>query len=150
MVKTSGTYEFSEVPFGSKLQLSSVELRDKELRKPLGLQFSKEDLDAEASDHHLVCLENNEVVGVILMRPASDEVIKMRQVAVDSSLQHSGIGSMLVAFSEDFSVSRGYKKITMHARLEAVPFYERLGYCTVGALFVEVGIDHYAMEKKMV
>jgi len=144
---TIKSYEFREVVFGSELQKQSVVLRDKELRRPLGLKFSEEDLAAEYSDHHLICLDDGKVLGVILMRMLDAAIIKMRQVAVDTELQRSGIGTMLVDFSEDFARSRGYKTITMHARLKAVPFYERLGYHTVGGLFTEVGIEHYKMEK---
>ena len=39
--------------------------------------------------------------------------------------------------------------MTMHARETAVPFYERLGYATVGARFEEVTIPHFKMEKRL-
>ncbi len=141
--------EFKEVPYGSALYQKSVELRDVILRKPLGLQFSKKDLAKEVTDHHLVCIEGEEVIGVILLRPVTDNHFKMRQVAVAESFQYKGIGTKLVDFCETFCNENGVKKISMHARNKAIPFYERLDYYTVGDLFYEVGIPHFKMEKEL-
>lgn len=134
-----------ETEYGSSVQRASVDLRDRILRQPLGLQFSEEDLAKEAGDHHLVCLDGDNVVGVILMRPVNAHVIKMRQVAVEAGDQRKGIGTRMVLFAEGFCREKGYSTIEMHARLEAVPFYERLGYRTSGEQFIEVGIPHVRM-----
>ena len=136
-----------EVPFDSEFYRQSVVVRDRILRKPLGLQFSEDDLRRESTDHHLVCMKNDDVVGVILMRPSDNGMIQMRQVAVDEHWQHKGIGSILVKFAEQFSLQKGYNKIIMHARKPAVLFYLRLDYQTEGAEFTEVGIPHYVMTK---
>jgi len=45
------------------------------------------------------------------------------------------------------SERRGYKRIYLHAREYAVPFYEALGYHTFGEEFTEVGIPHRHMQK---
>lgn len=140
-------YQFLEVPYGSERQIRSVELRDRILRKPLGLQFSREDLAAEKNDHHLVALDGDAVVGVILMRVLDGTTIKMRQVAIDENLQRTGIGRKLVDFSERFSKEKGFQRIELHARRVAVPFYLKLGYHTLGDEFFEVGIPHFKMAR---
>jgi predicted GNAT family N-acyltransferase len=76
-------------------------------------------------------------------------VAKMRQVAVKPELQSMGIGSGLVRFSEEWSKQQGLLSIVMHARKEAVPFYERMGYEVRGKEFLEVGIPHFKMEKTL-
>ncbi|MEZ5007342.1 MAG: GNAT family N-acetyltransferase [Chitinophagales bacterium] len=136
-----------EVAFGSDLYHQSIDLRDRILRQPLGLQFSKEELLQENDSHHLVYLEKGEVIGVIVMRPIDENIFKMRQVAIDSIWQRKGIGQTLVNFSETFSKLKNRSKIILHARDTAIPFYQKLGYQTVGNEFVEVGIKHYKMEK---
>ena len=73
----------------------------------------------------------------------------MRQVAVASTWQGKGIGSMLVAESEKTASRLGFSLITLHARESAVPFYERLGYGRVGERFEEVTIPHFKMEKML-
>lgn len=45
------------------------------------------------------------------------------------------------------SERRGYKRIYLHARAYAIPFYEGLGYHVFGEEFTEVGIPHRHMQK---
>ncbi|MEZ5004430.1 MAG: GNAT family N-acetyltransferase [Chitinophagales bacterium] len=137
------------VEFGSKLYKESIDLRDKVLRQPLGLQFSKEELAQENDSYHLVYIEEGQVIGVIVLRPLSDVIFKMRQVAIAMDWQRKGIGQSLVRFSETFAGSKGIQMITLHARDTAVPFYLKLGYHTVGEPFTEVGIKHFKMEKNI-
>ncbi len=136
-----------EIAFNSDLYNESIALRDKVLRKPLGLKFSKEELDLECDSHHLVCLYKEKVIGVIVLRPTDDTTFKMRQVAIATEFQRKGIGQQLVAFSEEFSKSIGISKIELHARDTAIPFYLKLKYSKVGEEFEEVGIKHFKMEK---
>lgn len=141
--------EMTEVPWGSDRQRESVDLRRRVLREPLGLEFSREDLEAECDDHHLVVLEEERVTAVMVLRPLGDGAVKMRQVAVEPGRQRSGLGTALVAFAEGFCRERGYRLITLHARQNAVAFYLRLGYDVYGAAFTEVGIPHRYMKKSL-
>lgn len=47
------------------------------------------------------------------------------------------------------SLKRGYKRVFMHARAYAVPFYLKLGYEVFGEEFVEVTIPHRFMQKNI-
>ena len=124
-------------------------LRDQVLRKPLGLDFSREDIAEEAEQVHLVCLREEKVVGGLILRKESDPGVAyhMRQVAVLPEFQGQGIGRRLVAFAENFVMAQGGGTIVLHAREPAVPFYEKLGYQTEGERFEEVGIPHWKMSK---
>ena len=133
--------------FGSKRQIESVTLRDTVLRKPLGLAFSKEELEQEEEQIHIVATEDKEVVGVLLLNPLSSTEIKMRQVAVDGNLQRRGIGIQMVRYAEYHSRAKGFTLLSLHAREGAMSFYNNLNYKVVGEKFTEVGIDHYRMEK---
>ena len=85
--------------FGSKRQMESIKLRDVILRKPLGLEFSGEELNQEKDQIHIVAVEDKLVVGVLLLKKVSDSEIKMRQVAVANELQGSGIGVQIVRYA---------------------------------------------------
>lgn len=136
------------VPFGSDEQIASVALRDKVLRKPLGLKFDPADLKKEYLEFHIAAFEGKQIVGVLLLKPTEDEeIIKMRQVAVDPDWQGKGIGKSLVSYSETVSRENGFTKIELHARESAVPFYEALGYTIEGEAFKEIGLPHYKMVK---
>ena len=74
----------------------------------------------------------------------------MRQVAVRADAQGKGVGRALVEASEREAIERGYARIVLHARENAVPFYECLGYATEGEPFIEIGLPHRAMAKTLV
>lgn len=128
----------------------AVALRYQVLRKPLGLEYLPEQLAMEWSDTHLAAFDTaGRIVGILILSPGKEQSVKMRQVAVAPELQGRGVGRALVAQSEDTARSMGYRKMTLHAREVAVPFYLQLGYQKVGNQFEEVGIPHFKMEKEL-
>jgi predicted GNAT family N-acyltransferase len=138
------------IEFGSTEYDETVKLRTKILREPLNMEFTIEQLEAEYADTHLACTdESGKIVGCLILTKKSDNVVKMRQVAVEDSLQGKGIGKILVSFCEEVASYNQYKTIELNARLSAVPFYEKLGYTKQGDEFFEVGIPHYFMFKKL-
>ena len=70
-------------------------------------------------------------------------------MAVVTDVQAKGIGGALMQFAENLARDRGYKKITMHARKNAIGFYEKMGYKQQGDEFIEITIPHYVMEKEL-
>ena len=141
--------EIQIVEYNSDLQKKSVELRTKILREPLGLVYTPEQLADEKEEIHIVALKDDKVVGVLVLKKMDDKLLKMRQVAVDTDLQKSGIGKQLVIFSEEYAKEHGFNIIELHARDAAKDFYLRLGYKVEGEEFTEVGISHYKMKKEL-
>lgn len=135
------------VEFNSDLHKKSIELRTKVLRTPLGLHFTKEELNAEKEEVHIVVLFQNEVIGVAVLKWLNHSTLKMRQVAIDDAFQKNGIGAQLIHFVESFAKANHCKKITLHARDTAKAFYLREGYHIEGNAFFEIGILHYEMGK---
>jgi len=139
----------TEIPFGSVWYALGVALRYDVLRKPLGLHYTAEQLTDEATEHHIACIENGQVLGVLALHPKENGIIKMRQVAVAENLQGKGIGQQLVKFSETFAVEHGFTTMDLHARKTAVPFYLKQQYTIEGDEFLEVNIPHYRMVKQL-
>jgi ribosomal protein S18 acetylase RimI-like enzyme len=73
----------------------------------------------------------------------------MMQVAVANKHQNSGIGRELVAHAEKRAKASGYKKLIMHAMLNVVGFWEKLGYTQEGDIFEEKGITFAKMSKEI-
>lgn len=138
-----------EIDFLSPLYDLSIKLRDKILREPLGLSFNIDELSKEDSDYHLGILHDGNLIACLVLTPKSKSVIKMRQVAVLESFQGQGIGRILVAYSESFSKAKGYEKIVLNARENAIPFYKKLAYSIEGDFFEEVTIVHQKMNKNL-
>lgn len=138
-----------EVEHNSPEYWETVRLRDIILRKPLGLEFTKEELLAENDQFHLALFDGKETLACLCLVKVSDAEVKMRQVAVANNQQGRGLGKKLVRFSEEFSKARGFTLMSLHARETAIPFYKKIGYATIGAPFMEVGITHYRMERNL-
>lgn len=142
---------FLEVDFGTPLYDELLALRDLILRKPLGLEFTPEQLSLEWDSMHLACYRPDwTLLACLVLLPQDEKTVKMRQVAVAEGLQKQGIGTALVNFSEVLAQQKGFGKMVLHARETAVPFYKRLHYQTVGERFTEVNIPHFRMEKDLV
>ncbi|MDX5319618.1 MAG: GNAT family N-acetyltransferase [Bacteroidota bacterium] len=135
------------VQFDSPEYHETVELREKILRKPLGLKFDAEELKAEGNQFHIAGSIDGKIVGCMCLVPLDAKKLKMRQVAVDDSMQGQGIGTRLVSFAEEFAIKKGFCCIELHARKVSKAFYDDLAYSTIGEEFTEVGIPHYKMEK---
>ena len=127
----------------------AVALRRDILRKPLGLEFTEAQLASESTSYHLTAWEEDVLLGTLLLTPMESGSIQMRQVAVDDRKQGLGIGRLMVVESEAEAARRGFSRIMLHARDSAVPFYEKLGYEPVGGEFMEVGVRHQEMQKRL-
>src|SRR5215218_5194691 len=137
------------IDHGSAQYNQMVKLRDDILRKPLGLSFTQEELEEE-KDHLLIgAYEDDKMLACCMLVEEDSRTVRLRQMAVLNDLQGKGIGKALMIFAENLARDRGYKKITMHARKNAVGFYEKMGYVRVGDEFEEITIPHYLMEKKL-
>ena len=137
------------VRHGSPEYWETVQLRRRILRTPLGLDFDPDDLEKEVRDLHVAGFQLAQLVGCLVLTPVDKEEIKMRQVAVDDEIQGRGIGTELVLYSERLARDRGYRRMSLHARDTAIPFYQRLNYVEVGEPFEEVTIPHQAMVKAL-
>jgi len=126
-----------------------IKLRDDILRKPLGLSFDKEELDNEKDNLLMAAYEDDVMLGCCMLVEENPQTVRLRQMAVLNDLQGKGIGRALMNFAENLARDRGYQKISMHARQNAIGFYEKMGYKKVGSEFKELTIPHYIMEKKL-
>jgi predicted GNAT family N-acyltransferase len=69
---------------------------------------------------------------------------KITRVAVLRAARSQGIGAALMRHIETTAPQREFR---LDAQIQAVPFYERLGYAATGAVFLEAGIPHRHMVK---
>jgi ribosomal protein S18 acetylase RimI-like enzyme len=137
------------IDHGTKEYEQMVKLRDDILRKPLGLKFSPEELEDEKHNLMMAAYEDEHILGCCMLVEENSQTVRLRQMAVLNDLQGKGIGKALMQFAENLARDRGYRKITMHARQNAVGFYEKMGYRRVGNEFIEITIPHYVMEKDL-
>ena len=139
-----------QIDHGSPEYDKMVKLRDEILRKPLGLAFSREELEKEKNDILVGAFEDDKILACCLLTQTDPETVRLRQMAVKNNQQGKGIGHSMILFAETLARDKGYKKLMMHARDSAIGFYEKQGYKTMGDQFIEVSIPHHVMEKILV
>lgn len=137
------------IEHGSADYEAVVQLRRRVLRLPLGLDFTPDQLAAEASDLHLAAFDGTDLVGCLMLSDRGEGIVQMRQVAVDPAHQGEGIGALLVRESERHAKDSGFSIMVLHARATAISFYQRLGYLEEGEPFEEVTVMHCAMRKRL-
>lgn len=137
------------IDHGSPEYRQMVKLRDDILRKPLGLGFTPEELENEKDNMLIAAFEDERILGCCMLVEQRPGVVRLRQMAVLNDLQGKGIGRALMNFAENIARDRGYKIISMHARKNAIGFYERMDYRVIGDEFTEITIAHVLMEKKL-
>jgi predicted GNAT family N-acyltransferase len=137
------------IEFATPLYDESIRLRDLLLRKPLNMEFTIKQLAEEWNQFHLAAVDDNELKGILVLKPLDKKRVKMRQVAVKPTCQKQGIGAKMVNESEKIAKEKGFNKMELSARKIAIPFYEKLNYKIEGDEFLEVGIPHFKMVKKL-
>ena len=123
--------------------------RDLHLRRPLGLVQTPADSAGEDSQIHVAFVRDDAVLGTVLLKLSAAPVARLRQMVVSPELQGQGVGRQLVRHVEEIAREHGCRRMELHARMVAQPFYERLGYAAFGPEFEEVTIPHVAMGRDL-
>ena len=144
-------YDLKIIEYNSPEYREMLLLRTMLLRTPLGLQFSDADLKKEINDLFIGCFfpEKNLLVGCCVLTPMDEHFVQLRQMAILKDFQRQGVGRQLIAFAEKEAVLSGFSEMVIHAREKAVPFYEKAGYQSQGAIFTEVTLPHLKMHKRL-
>ena len=139
--------KITQVSFGTKEYQSLVDFRYINLRKPLGLQWSSEDLDDEQNQIHCVLFIDNQIHGSCLIKSENNKVVRIRQMAISKEFQNKGFGKKLLFFAESLAFEKKISKIIITARLSALQFYLKSGYKVIGKKFIDVTVESIKMVK---
>jgi predicted GNAT family N-acyltransferase len=145
----SDNRKLNAITYGSPEYLSMCDLRDDVLRKPIGLQLTEAETLRDKNDILLVCIENGEVIACCILTKINSDTVRLRQMAVVLKKKKKGLGKEILRFAEETARHNQYSVICMNARKTAVGFYEKSGYTVIGEEFIEVGIPHFEMLKKI-
>ena len=100
----------------------------------------------EKESTHFLVFDNKEAVATARHRE-TENGYKLERFAVLESKRGNGYGHIVLkAILEDLSNFNG--NIYMHAQLDVIPFYEKMGFEKEGDLFEEANITHYKMSLK--
>jgi predicted GNAT family N-acyltransferase len=96
---------------------------------------------------HFLAEHGGRPVGTARLWETPDGRAKAQRVAVLRDWRGQGVGAALMAALEAEARARGHAAVVLGAQLEAVPFYERLGYAPYGEVFLDAGIAHRMMRR---
>ncbi len=138
-----------QIDYGTPEHQQMINLRYEILRKPLGLNFTPEELEREKEDILIAAFEDEKMLGCCFLTRIDTDLVRLRQMAVQNNLQGKGIGASLMNFAENLARDRRYKIIMMHSRKATVSFFEKQGYKIEGTEFIQLTIPHVLMKKKL-
>ena len=100
--------------------------------------------DHDESACHLIALHQQETCGVmrILM---GDNHAKLGRIATHPNYRKQGIGTAMVNQAIAFCRLAGVNTISLNSQSYITDFYEKLGFKSEGAPFLEAGISHIHM-----
>ncbi|HAJ93014.1 MAG TPA: GNAT family N-acetyltransferase [Gammaproteobacteria bacterium] len=101
----------------------------------------------DASCHHvLVTAAGNRPVGTGRMKPDGH----IGRMAVLRDCRGQGIGSAILTALLDFARQQHCIRVYLHAQVAAIPFYEKHGFTVDGERFMDAGIPHRSMVRRLV
>ena len=95
---------------------------------------------------HLVAVDDGRVVGTCRLR-TGDATLKFERLAVALDARRRGVGTALLVAAE--GAVADITRVVLTAQTRAVGVYEARGFVTVSEPFVEAGIEHVRMEKRL-
>jgi predicted GNAT family N-acyltransferase len=109
-------------------------------------ELELDELDATA-DHFLGRVDGMAAGAGRLV--VADGVGVLGRLAVLPGTRGTGLGIALVEAIEERARDRGLDVLELHAQTHARGFYDRLGYEADGEEYLEAGIPHISMRKKL-
>jgi predicted GNAT family N-acyltransferase len=97
--------------------------------------------DEDAGSVHVLALLNRDPVGTGRLNRAG----RIGRIAVFAGQRGRGIGTQILLRLLDEARRLGIREPYLHAQVQAVPFYEKLGFASRGDAFDEAGIPHVRM-----
>jgi predicted GNAT family N-acyltransferase len=85
--------------------------------------------------------------GRLLLR--DDGTAAIGRMATDASARGRGYGAAVLGVLQDEARRLGARVVELHAQVPARRFYERAGYRAVGPEYVEAGIPHVTMVRRL-
>ncbi|MGN1402006.1 MAG: GNAT family N-acetyltransferase [Bacillus sp. (in: firmicutes)] len=99
------------------------------------------------ADHILADLDG-QVAGTARLRIV-DGIGKLERVCLLKPFRKRGLGKALIAELEQIAKEKGFAEVKLHGQTHAENFYRKLGYETTSDVFMEDGIPHVVMKKKL-
>jgi YbgC/YbaW family acyl-CoA thioester hydrolase len=125
-------------------------LRDTVFVREQGIDAVLEHDGQDATAVHAVAFNQiGQPVGTGRLLPSHQGCSRIGRMAVLACLRSAGLGRRLLDALVDAAQERGDAQVLLHAQTDALAFYQRAGFDAVDAPFVEAGLPHQTMVKRL-
>ncbi len=114
------------------------------LEQNIPLEIERDSYDE--TSWHIIAYKNQSAIATGRLFKDEQEIYRIGRLAVLQSYRGSGIGESLLNELILKAWNENANEIEIHAQMNALEFYNRVGFYTVGNVFVEAGIDHITMK----
>jgi predicted GNAT family N-acyltransferase len=112
-----------------------------EQKVPEDLEWDEFD---ESSAHFLVTIKDQAIACARLKNDG-----QIGRMAVLAEYRNRGIGYQLLQYVIQYAAENEFKKLYLHAQLDAIAFYEKQGFTAKGDIFYEANIPHREMLRNL-
>jgi predicted GNAT family N-acyltransferase len=127
---------------------AALALRSRVFCGEQGVSFEADQDGRDPEATHIVAVDDGTVIGTcrLLFR---GPVARLGRLAVEAGRRGDGIAAAILREADRVAAEAGAESIALHAQTYAQSLYESAGYEEYGPTFVEEGIEHVAMEKRL-
>jgi predicted GNAT family N-acyltransferase len=104
----------------------------------------------DAADHVVVFDEKGRCVGTGRVVRMDSRTAQIGRMAVAADQRKHGVGAMVLEALERMAKLRGITDIVVNSQLPAESFYRNRGFARDGEPFLDQGVPHVLMRKKLV
>jgi predicted GNAT family N-acyltransferase len=101
--------------------------------------------EQDATSIHAVVYEDDQPVATGRLLPDGH----IGRMAVLKAWRNRGIGALMLRSLIERAKQRGDREVVLSAQVHAVPFYRANGFVEEGAEYLEAGIRHQAMKRRL-
>ncbi|MFC2038444.1 GNAT family N-acetyltransferase [Chloroflexota bacterium] len=120
-----------------------VFVREQEIPK----EIEMDEYDSEAL--HVIVRTGDTVIGTARARFPAENTAKIERMAVLNDFRRRGVGSGIIDFLTGEFRKNGTSHLILHAQCVVADFYKSCGFEESGEPFMEAGIEHIQMEKRL-
>ncbi len=126
----------------------ALALRERVFCGEQGVSFEADQDGRDGEATHIVAVDDGVVIGTcrLLFRGT---VARLGRLAVQRERRGESVAVDILSEADRTARRAGSESIALHAQTYAQALYERAGYEVYGPTFVEEGIEHVAMEKRL-
>jgi predicted GNAT family N-acyltransferase len=133
---------------GDEELAAALELRERVFCGEQGVSVEADRDGRDRESLHIVAVWDGRVIGTCRLL-FDGTVARLGRLAVEPERRGRGVAGAILREADRVARNEGASRIALHAQTYALGLYTENGYTQRGPRFVEEGIEHVAMEKRL-